>query len=102
MFAKTDLSKKTERDFKKKTLRLSEAVVRTCSVKKMFLKISQTSQENTCVGVSFLKSYRPEGYNFIKQRLQHRCFPVNFAKFLKNLFCRATANRCFWNFFVQT
>ena len=31
----------------------AEAVVRKCSSKKMFLKISQISQENTCVGVSF-------------------------------------------------
>ena len=32
----------------------SEAVTGRCSVKKMFLKISQNSQEETCVGVSFL------------------------------------------------
>ena len=32
-----------------------EAVVRRCSVNKVFLKISQNSQENTCAKVSFLK-----------------------------------------------
>ena len=32
----------------------SEAVVQTCSVKKVFLKIWQNSQENTGVRVSFL------------------------------------------------
>ena len=26
--------------------------------------------------------------NFIKKRLQHRCFPVNVAKNLKTAFCR--------------
>ena len=31
----------------------AEAVVRKCCSKKMFLKISQISQENTCVEVSF-------------------------------------------------
>ena len=31
-----------------------EAVVQTCSVKKVFLGISQNSQENTCARVSFL------------------------------------------------
>ena len=36
--------------------------------KKVFLKISQNLQENTCV------------------RLCHRCFPVNFAKFLRTTF----------------
>ena len=33
--------------------RVSEAVVRRCSSKYVFLKISQDSQENICVGVSF-------------------------------------------------
>ena len=32
----------------------SEAVVRSCSVKKTFLEISQNSQENACARVSFL------------------------------------------------
>ena len=45
-----------------------------CSVKKIFLKIYKIPQKNTCVGVCF--------FNFIRKRLQHRCFPVKFAKFL--------------------
>ena len=36
-------------------IQLSEVVTWSCSVKKMFLKISQHSQENTCVEVSFNK-----------------------------------------------
>ena len=32
---------------------LTEAVVSRCSLKKVFLKISQYSQENTCVGYYF-------------------------------------------------
>ena len=32
----------------------SEAVARRCSVKNMFLEISQNSPENTCARVSFL------------------------------------------------
>ena len=35
-------------------LLIIEAVVRRCSVKKVFLKISQNSSENTCARVSFL------------------------------------------------
>ena len=31
-----------------------EAVAQTCSVKRVFLEISQNSQENTCARVSFL------------------------------------------------
>ena len=34
---------------------ISEAVVCRCSVEKVFLEISQNSQENTCVIVSFFK-----------------------------------------------
>ena len=33
--------------------KLSEGAARRSSVKKMFLKVSQNSQGNTCVGVSF-------------------------------------------------
>ena len=40
--------------------------------KKLFLKISQYSQESTCIGVSFFS-----------KRLQHRCFLVNIVKFLR-------------------
>ena len=32
----------------------SEAVTRKCSLKMVFLKILQNSQENTCAGISFL------------------------------------------------
>ena len=63
----------------------SEAVARRCSVKKMFLEISQNSQENTCARVSFsIKLQGPA--TLLKKRLWHRCFPVNFAKFLRTLF----------------
>ena len=35
-------------------VKVSEAVVQRCSVKKVFLEISQNSQENTCVKICFL------------------------------------------------
>ena len=35
-------------------LLIAEAVVRMCSVEKVFLEISQNSQENNCARVSFL------------------------------------------------
>ena len=37
-----------------------EAIAGRCSVKIIILKISQNSPENTCVGVSFLKSCKPQ------------------------------------------
>ena len=35
-------------------LRMLEAVARRCSVKKVFLEISQNSQENTCARISLI------------------------------------------------
>ena len=56
-----------------------EAVVHRCFVKRVFLKTSQNSQENTSLRVSFF--LRPE--ILLKKRIWHRCFPRNFAKFLR-------------------
>ena len=80
---------------------------RRCSVKELILKISQISQKNTCVEVFILWSCESKTYKFIKKRLQHRCFPVNFAKFLrthilkKTCFCRKhisyNTSHKFWN-----
>ena len=66
--------------FKKTT----EAVVQRCSVKKVLLEISKKSQENACARVSFLIKLRPA--NLWKKRLWHRCFAVNFLKFLRTPF----------------
>ena len=63
---------------------LKEAVVQRCSVKKVFLEISQNSQENTCARVSFL--IKLQAATLLKKRLWHRCFPVNFVKFLRTPF----------------
>ena len=71
----------------------TEAVAQRCSVKKVFLENSQNSQENTCARVSFLIKLQASACNFIKKetqpatllkkRLWHRCFPVNYAKFVR-------------------
>ena len=55
----------------------------------VFLEISQNSQENTCIRVSFLRD------SFLKKTLWHRCFPVNFAKFLRTPFLQNTSGDCF-------
>ena len=53
----------------------------------MLLKISQNSHENTCGRASFLtklQAWRPA--TLLKKRLWHRCFAVNFTKFLRTPF----------------
>ena len=65
------LSSKHNRRYSKKYLR----DIPELFCKKVFLEISQNSQENTWVRVSSLK-----------KRLWYRCFPVNFAEFLRTPF----------------
>ena len=71
------------------------------SVKRVFLEISQNSQENTCARVSILiklllKYKYTLKYTLLKQRLWHRCFPVDLAKFLRTPFLKNTSGDCFW------
>ena len=64
----------------------TEAVVRRCSVNEVFLEISQNSQENTCARVFFNKVAGLTPATLFKKTLWYRCFPVNFAKFLRTHF----------------
>ena len=56
--------------------RRTEAVTWRCSVK----NISQISSENTSIGVFSFSKVARETCSFIKKRLRHRCFPVDFEK----------------------
>ena len=72
-----------------------EAATRGVLWKKVFLEISQNSQENTCARVSCLTKL---------QRLWHRCFPVNFAKFLRTRLLQKTSGRLLlsdWQFLLR-
>ena len=56
----------------------TEVVTRRCFVKKMFLKILQSLSEPFFNKVA--------GQGLAKKRLWHRCFPMDFAKFLRTRF----------------
>ena len=64
----------------------TEAVTQRCSVKKVFLKTSQNSQENTYARASFLKL---QACNFIKKTMV-QMFSCEFCKknFKNNFFNR--------------
>ena len=57
--------------------KFTRSIHRKFSVKKVFLKTLQISQESTFIGISFNKVQGQQLY----KRLQHRCFPVKFASF---------------------
>ena len=63
-----------------------EAVLRRCSVKKVYLKISQNSQKNTFAGVSFLIKFQAEACRFIKKETPALVFSCKFCKIFKNTF----------------
>ena len=51
--------------------------------------------ETPVLGPLFNKAAGLQVCNFIKKRLQHRCFPVIIANFLRILILRTSANGCF-------
>ena len=52
---------------------------RKCSTRKLFLKISQYSQENTFL--IKMQAFRPSA--LLKKKLEHRCFFANIEKLLR-------------------
>ena len=74
------------------TVKTWEAVTGGVLQKKVFLEISQNSQENTCArGVN-----RVAGPPLLKERLWHMCYPVSFAKFLRTPFLTEHLGGCFY------
>ena len=60
-----------------------------CCKKKVFLEISQISQENTCARVYFLIKFN-EVINFIKNETLAQIFFCDFCEILKNTFSYRT------------
>ena len=62
--------------------------IRTLLVVKGLRKQQELVFRSSCPEASWIKALLEclQACNFIKKRLQHRCFPVNIAKFSKNIF----------------
>ena len=69
---------------------IREAVVRKCSVKKVFWKIPQNSQENTCARVSFLIKLQASACTFVKKETLAQVFSCEYCKILKSTFFHRT------------
>ena len=72
---------------------IKQKQLREFFIKKVFLKISQKSQEKTCASASFLIKLQADAYNLLKRRRWYGCFPVNFVKFLRVPFSQNTFRR---------
>ena len=68
-----------------------EAATRGVLWKKVFLEISQNSQENTCARVSFLMKLQV--FNFIKKETLAQAFPCELCEISKNTFLQNTSGR---------
>ena len=67
---------------------LLEAVAQRCSVKKVLLKFTQNSQENTLARVSYLIKLQVSACNFIKKETLAQVFSCEFCEILKNTYGR--------------
>ena len=68
-----------------------------CSVRKGVLRyFTKFTGKNLCQSLFFTKVAGPRPATLLKKRLWHRCFPVNFAKFLRIPFLQNTSDGCFW------
>ena len=65
---------------------MTEVVARRCSIKKVFLEISQNSQENTCARNHFLIKLQAKAWNFIKKESLTQMFSCEISKIFKNTF----------------
>ena len=65
---------------------LLEAVVQRCSVKKVFLKISQDSQENTCSRVCFLNKVTSLTLQLYQKETLAQVLSNEFCEIFKNIF----------------
>ena len=66
------------------------AVAQMCSVKKLFLKISQNSRESTCIGVSFLIKLQALQPATLLKETPTEVFSCGFCEILKITFFHKT------------
>ena len=71
-----------------------------CSVKKAVLKnVAIFTAIDLCWSLFLIKS---QAWDFIEKRLQHRCFPVNIAKFLRTPILKNICERLLLEIFQNT
>ena len=71
--------------------------------KQSFADIFRNVHRKTSVLESFCSKYGElKACNFIKKRLQHRCFPVKFAKFLRTPFLQNISGGCSWKYLMNS
>ena len=77
-------------------IKFRKIITNWSSIKKLFPKILQYSSKKHLYWSLFLnKNSGLQSWNFIKKRLQHRCFPVNIVKFSRTRVLKNICKRLF-------
>ena len=63
--------------------------------KGVFRNFAKFTGKHKCQSLFLNKVAGLRSATFLKKRLWHRCFPVNFAKFLKQLYSKNISDDCF-------
>ena len=72
------------------------AVIWMCSVNKVFRKIAQKSQNHLCWSVLLMKFKATRPATLLKSDSSKDTFLQILQSFCEQLFCRISANSCFW------
>ena len=87
------INKKKEQLYQKKSTN-SRSSQRRCSVRKGALRnFGKFTGKHLCQSLFFNKVAGLRSATLLKKRLWHRCFPVNFPKFLRRTFLQNTSGR---------
>ena len=74
-----------------------------CSVKNVLKNFANFTGKHLCWSLNSLNKVSGlKEWKFIKKRLQHRCFPVKFEKFLGTPFLQNTSCGCFWPYLSES
>ena len=74
------------------TVSIDRSSYRRCSMKKGVLEnFAKFIGKHLYQNIFFLIKLQAEGATLLKKKLWHRCFPVNFAKFLRTTFLQNTS-----------
>ena len=80
-------------------IKLRKSITNSCSLKKAVLRnFAKFAEKHLCWSLFFKKSACLQSSNFIEKRLQHRCFTVNIAKFLRTPVLKNIGERPFKRF----
>ena len=102
VFAKTDLSEESKKDSKKRySMNFRSSCLGVFSKKGVLKNFEKFRGKHLCWSL-FLKNLQVWGLQLYLKEAPAQVFSSEICHVFKKLFRRTSANRCFWNFYVET